>query len=192
MVATAHHQTPVVEELLDGACLTTAALAELTGLTNHSVAQACSKLVSRGWIVRRERGCFELSERGRKAHEAGETVTSGSHSPRTEAKPRRPRRRTGRDKMWSAMRTLRKFALTDLETMSGASRCDAQRYTCVLALAGYLGRLRSEPGTAPTSNGFHRYLLIRPSGPDAPIYRAKLREVFDPNSGEVFKLGEAS
>lgn len=192
MAGTAHHQAPVVQELLGGACLTTAALADLTGLSNHSVAQACCKLVSRGWIVRREKGCFELSAKGRKAAEAGETITSGSHSPRTEASPRRPRRQTVRDRMWTAIRTLKKFTLADLETMAGASRCDAQRYTRVLASAGYLSRLRSEPGTAPTSNGFHRYLLIRPSGPEAPVYRAGRREVYDRNDGEIHRIGGAS
>lgn len=191
MAGEATHQTPVVGALLSGACLTTAALSELTGLPNHSVAQACCKLVSRGWIARRERGCFELSAEGRRAAEAGETITSGSHSPRTEASPRRPRRRTTRDKMWTAIRTMRKFNLSDLETMAGASRCDAQRYALMLMKAGYLSRLRSEPGLAPTSNGFSRYLLIRPSGPEAPVYRAKRKEIYDRNTGETFQIGRA-
>jgi hypothetical protein len=184
-------QTPIVDALMGGACLTTAALVEMTGFEGRRVADACCRLVSRGWIVRRERGCFELSAEGRRAVAAGETITGGPTGPLTQAVPRRPRRRTVRDKMWSAMRVLGKVRIADMETMAGASRDNAQRYVGALEKAGYLVRLRPEPGSAPTSNGYCRWLLVRNSGPEAPVYRALSADVYDRNTGEIYGIGGA-
>ena len=86
------------------------------------------------------------------------------------------------------MRTLQKFSLDELETLGGASRGDAQRYTLVLLKAGYLVRLRPAAGTAPTSNGFGRYLLIRNSGPTAPVYRAGKDDVWDRNEARAYPI----
>jgi hypothetical protein len=182
---------PVVEALTGGACLTTAALAEMTGLGDRDVAKACCSLVSRGWIVRRERGCFELSAIGEKAVAAGEVISSGPTRPLTQAEPRRPRRQTVRDRMWATMRTLRKFRIADLETLAGATRDNAQRYVGALEKTGFLSRLRAEAGTAPTSNGICRWLLIRNSGPAAPVYKAKAAEVYDRNTGSTYPIGGA-
>lgn len=191
MAGTSTRQMPVVDALTGGACLTTTALAELTNLENRDVAKACCGLVSRGWIVRRERGCFELSEAGRKAVAAGEIITSGPTRPLTQADPRRPLRRTIRDKMWAAMRVLQKFRISDLQTMAGASRDNAQRYVGALERTGYLIRLRPEPGSAPTSNGFQRWLLVRNSGPAAPVYRAKAGDIYDRNTSTAYLIGGA-
>lgn len=192
MAGESTRQMPVVEALTGGACLTTAALAEVTRLEGRDVAKACSSLVSRGWIVRRERGCFELSESGRKAVTAGEIITSGPTRPLTQAEPRRPRRRTVRDKMWAAMRVLQKFRIADLQTMAGASRDNAQRYVGALERTGYLIRLRPEPGSAPTSNGYQRWLLVRNSGPAAPVYRANAGDIYDRNTSTAYPIGGAS
>ncbi|PKR90899.1 hypothetical protein CXZ10_06010 [Pleomorphomonas diazotrophica] len=184
-------QMPVVNALQGGACLTTAALAELTGLSDRDVAKACCSLVSRGWVVRRERGCFEMSAVGEKAIAAGGIITSGPTGPLTQAEPRRPRRQTVRDKMWTTMRTLKKFRIADLETLAGATRDNAQRYVGALERTEFLSRLRPEPGTAPTSNGFRRWLLVRNSGPDAPVYKAEAGEVYDRNTGIAYPIGGA-
>ena len=47
-------------------------------------------------------------------------------------------------------------------------------------------------GTAPTSNGFVRWLLLpdRDSGPRAPVASSARRTVFDPHTGETFHLGD--
>ncbi|WP_026784241.1 hypothetical protein [Pleomorphomonas koreensis] len=185
-------QMPVVEALKGGACLTTAALAELTGLEGRDIAKACCALVSRGWIVRRERGCFELSEAGRKADAAGEIITSGPTGPLTQAEPRRPRRQTVRDRMWTTMRTLNKVRIADLETLAGATRDNAQRYVGALEKTGFLARLRAEAGSAPTSNGVCRWLLVRNSGPAAPVYKARAGEIYDRNTGISYPIGDQS
>lgn len=189
MAGAATRQMPVADALMGGECLTTAALAEITGLEGRRVADACCRLVSRGWIVRRERGCFELSPEGRRAIANGETITSGPNGPLTQGEPRRPRRRTIRDKIWTAMLTLRKFRIADLEMMAGASHTNALKYALALEKAGYLTRLRSEPGSAETSNGFVRWLLVRPTGASAPVYRSDRGEVFDRNTSETHNIG---
>ena len=192
MTGTATRQNAVVDALSGGECLTTAALVQLSGLERRAVADACCKLVYRGWIVRRERGCFELSETGRKALEAGETLTSGPVRPLTQKAPRRLRKRTARDAIWSAIVTLKKFRIADLETFTEASHNNALRYVRALEQAGYLSRLRPEPGAAPTSNGFVRWLLIRHTGPAAPVYRVRRSQVYDRNTGETHSIGRAS
>ncbi|MBB4302320.1 putative transcriptional regulator of viral defense system [Rhodobium orientis] len=182
----------IVETLKGGDCLTTAAMVEATGIERRAVATACGRLVTRGWINRRAVGCFELSEKGREAVEAGETITSGPAGPLTQKVPRTRRRRTIRDKMWKTITTLQLFRLGDLETMAGASNTNARKYVLALEKAGYLIRMRREPGTAPTSNGFARWRLIHNTGPEAPVHRIGRREVYDRNTDETHKIGDPS
>lgn len=179
-------QQPIAEKLAGGECLTTAALSQLTGLPQKSVNVACCRLVLRGWIVRRERGCYELTDEGRRALDAGEQLTSGKPGERDRDIPNRPTRQTDRDRMWTTMRVLKKFQIAELETMAGAKYDNARRYVWRLERAGYLARLRPEPGSAPTSNGLQRWLLIRNTGPATPIYRYKSGTIYDPNTGDIF------
>ncbi len=172
----------------DDICLTTQAMVEASGLRREDVSKACCRLVSRGLIVRRERGCFELSEAGRAALAAGLEIKSGPADVLTASVPRRPRRETDRDRIWRAIRMLGKFSLQDLCSRTGASQDNVYRYVRVLAAAGYLAELRRAPGLAPTSNGFCRWSLLVDPGVDAPIYRAPAREVWDPNSATTRPL----
>lgn len=181
-------QTPVLELLAGGSCLTTAQLTQGVGVDRRKVATACGKLVSRGWIVRRERGCFVLSAEGRRALDAGETITSGPNGPLSQDRPRRNRKQTDRDLIWRTIRIQQKFSVADLETVSGASRDNVSRYVWALEKAGYLIKLRREPGTSPTSNGFGRWTLINDPGGLPPIWRPRRREVYDPNSGHTIEV----
>ncbi|WP_341990333.1 hypothetical protein [Azorhizobium sp. AG788] len=174
----------IMRVLEPGQCLTTAEMMERTGYTRRDVAKGCVPLLERGWIDRLERGCFILSEEGRRARAAGETITSGPRRPLTQV-ARRPRRRTVQDKMWSTIRVSRKFDLARLEEMAGASTAGARRFVLALARAGYLTELRRQSGEAPTSNGFKRWLLIEDPGPATPVLKADGR-VWDPNLG-VFR-----
>lgn len=182
-------QMAIAGALSSGACLTTAELAAATGIERSRIADGCCRLITRGWIVRRERGCFELSREGRTALDAGETITSGPRGPLTQGVPRRRRRQTARDRLWSAIRILRKFGLADLEMMTAASRANVMRFVNVLERTGYLAPLRREPGTAPTSQGYRRWLLVRDTGPDAPVFRARRRQLYDANTGETLEIG---
>lgn len=179
MAGQGNRQMEIVRALEPGQCLTTAEMMERTGYSRRDVAKACVPLLERGWIDRLERGCFVLSDEGRRAREAGETITSGPRGPLTQL-ARRPKRRTARDKMWKAIRVSKKFDLARLEAMAGASPEGARKFVAALAKAGYLSALRREPGDAPTSNGFKRWLLIRDTGPETPLIKADGR-VWDPN-----------
>lgn len=182
-----NRQMDIVRVLEPGHCLTTAEMMERTGYTRRDVAKACVPLLERGWIDRLERGCFVLSDEGQRARAAGETITSGPRGPLTQT-ARRPKRRTMRDKMWKAIRVSKKFDLAHLEAMAGASRDGARKFVGALARAGYLSALRREPGDAPTSNGFKRWLLVEDTGPQTPAVKADGR-IWDPNLG-VFKGGQ--
>ena len=182
-------QMAIAGALSAGACLTTAELAAATGIERSRIADGCCRLITRGWIVRRERGCFQLSADGRSALDAGETITSGPRRALTQATPRRRRRQTVRDRIWSTIRVMRKFGLADVEMMTGGSRANVMRYVIALERAGYLTPLRKEPGVAPSSPGFCRWLLVRDTGPTAPVFRARSRDVFDANTGAFHALG---
>lgn len=162
-----------------GPCLTVDEMVERTDYPRRSIADACARLVGRGWVDRLEQGCFTLSAAGRRALASGETITSGPIGPLT-VRARRPRRRTIRDKMWSAIRIAKKFDLARLEEIAGASRTNAQRFVLALARAGFLAELRREPGEAPSSNGFKRWLLVDDPGPATPTIKADGR-IWDPN-----------
>lgn len=179
MAANGTRQMDVVRLLEPGVCLTTAELASGAGYAGKEIADACSRLVRRGWIDREERGCFVLSDEGRRAFAAGETITSGPNGP-IEPQARRPRRRTVRDKMWSTMRLTKKFDLARLEEMAGASNSGARAFATALARAGYLSELRRQPGEAPTSNGHKRWLLVDDTGPLTPVIKSDGR-VWDAN-----------
>jgi hypothetical protein len=162
-----------------GPCLTVDEMVERTAYPRRSVVEACACLVRRGWVDRLERGCFTLSVEGRQALTRGDVVASGPIGPLT-VRARRPKRRTIRDKMWSAIRIAKKFDLARLEEIAGASRTNAQRFVLVLARAGFLTELRRQPGDAPSSNGFKRWLLVDDPGPATPTIKADGR-IWDPN-----------
>ncbi len=103
---------------------------------------------------------------------------------------------TIRDRVWRMLRIRRKVSVPEvIGLLSDASdsadaydrmKSNVQKYLRALNRAGYLVPMRKEPGTALTSNGHNRYMLVRDTGPVAPIMRA--REVFDPNEGRSYEL----
>lgn len=181
-------QMDIARLLAPGPCLTVDEMVERTDYPRRSVVYACSRLVCRGWVDRLEQGCFTLSPEGRRALANGEVITSGPIGPLT-VRARRPRRRTVRDKMWSAIRITKKFDLARLQEITGASAESARRFVGSLARAGYLAELRRQPGEAPTSNGFKRWFLVDDPGPVTPILKSD-RRIWDPNRRE-FREGRS-
>jgi hypothetical protein len=51
---------------------------------------------------------------------------------------------------------------------------------------------RRVQGTAPTSNGFGQYLLLKNTGPLSPTYDSDKGEVYDANTGESMVIGGGS
>lgn len=175
-------QMALVLLLAAGSCLTTSEMVEATGMTRNTVADACVRLVRRGWVDRLERGCFVLSPEGRRAHAGGEKISSAPGHALTQS-ARRPRRRTFRDRVWKAIRIAKKFDLGRIEELAGVQAPAVRRYVRGLTQAGYLTELRRQPGEALTSNGFKRWLLVEDPGPETPVLKTDGR-IWDPNKRE--------
>jgi len=185
MPGLATNQNAILGELARGGCLTTAELVKATGIAPNKVADACGAVIRRGLIERIERGCFRVTPEGAAAAAAGVTIVSGPVGPLTSAVPRRPRRITGRDRLWHAIRTLRKFTLAELMEVSGASRDGAARYVWALTRAGYLTPLRREARFHVTSNGCCRWLLTDNTGAGTPTLNRAGSAIHDPNDGRT-------
>ena len=177
----------VASALAAGGCHTTCEISIAVGFERKKVAFACSRLVSRGWATRKERGCFEMTAEGREAHSAGETLKPGPNGPLTQERPRRPLRSTTLDKIWRAIRIQRKFTIGSITEVTGASVDNAGKVIRTLCRAGYLVELSPEPGFALTSNGFKRWSLIDDTGFLAPSFVKRDGEsrVYDRNAGAL-------
>lgn len=188
MSGLASRQMPILRALENGACMTTDELGEAVGLDRRAVSSACCRLLVRGLIDRKEVGCFEITSEGTELLKCGEPITSGPVRPLTQSHPRTNRKEPVRDKIWRAMRITRKFSIADLQVISGAGYENARRYVLALQRAGYLYRLRTEKGFARTSSGFVRWSLVRDTGPAAPVWRPRRRQVFDRNDGVTHEV----
>ena len=196
MPGEATRQMEVLSALEGRDCLTTEQIAAQTGLARRAVVSGAACLISRGYLERAEVGCYRLTDAGREARLTGAPLTSGPNGPLSQARPKKRRRRTFRDRLWAAMRLKGKFTVGDLLDVvrgDGEDGYDnALRYCRALEAAGLLNRLaRRAPGTAITSNGFIRFALIRDPGPAAPVVRAGGR-VWDPNAGAIVERGATS
>lgn len=95
----------------------------------------------------------------------------------------KPRVRTARDRMWSAIRVLKRFDLPTLMISSGASRRSAEDFVNCLQRAGYLSRLHR--GNARRGD-WSRYSLVNNPGPRTPriTTQAGQRLLIDGNTGQ--------
>ena len=162
----------------------------LERVSGRSLENALLKLRRRGWVALEE--CrYRITSAGRAFLDSGKRVTSGPRGPETGR-----RRYTGtlRERVWRAIRIRRKFSALEIIPLvvKGAEK-DAEsnvgKYLRALTRSGFLAALPSrERGTAPTSNGFKRYLLVRDSGPQAPLWRMGRSTVYDPNTEEEHRL----
>lgn len=167
-------------------CITEAQLIALTGYDAKAVENCCHKLRRIGLLQKTARGCHKLTDAGRAAVKAGTTVRSGPRGPQSGVKI--VRKETLRSRAWAAMRIRHKASIDDIALLvaQGDERDlqgNIEKYFRALARAGYLRQLTvRESGTAPTSNGFVRYLLINDTGPLAPVWRPSRGSVYDPNT----------
>jgi hypothetical protein len=132
-------------------------------------------------------GCYQLTPEGLAAAAAGEVITSGPKGPGQKVPEYRD---TFRQRAWTSMRMQRLFTVPDIvleaaRTEDGNPVDNLQRYLKALAAAGYV---RVSPhrveATAPTSNGYKRFLLHRDTGPRAPVVLSKRPGIHDFNTGE--------
>lgn len=168
-------------------CITEARMAELTGFDAKAVENCCLKLRAHGFLTRTARGCHKLTPAGVVAFQEGAKLRSG---PKGAHIGRKTVPGTVRDRAWSALRITGKGSIPDVIMLAAEGgekniSNNIGKYFRALARAGYLRQLRvREPGTSPTSNGHVRWLLVRNSGPLAPVWRVKAGTVYDPNTEE--------
>jgi hypothetical protein len=166
-------------------CLTLDLLTELTALDRHQLTAAVSGLVSRGWVERRERGCYQATVAGVAAVAAGEQPRSG---PQGQAPRRGPKRKTLRQRCWNAMRITRKFTAPDLVALARRDsdadpNVNIQKYLLALRKAGIIAPLPKRlKDDRRGSNGLVVYLLLINNGPLAPMVLSDGSGVRDPNT----------
>lgn len=178
-------------------CLTIAAMAEASDMDRRKVFNRCDVLRRRKFIEHVRTDCYRITALGRGIVERGGRIRSGPARGATAGK-RPVDRKTLRAKVWTALRQLEKGTAGDMLALAktGTERDalnNARKYLQVLCRAGYVTPLKTrEPGTAPTSAGFVRYLLVKNTGPLPPVYHPSEDVVRDPNIGEEIELAEAS
>jgi len=99
------------------------------------------------------------------------------------------RRDNTRQKIWDAMKVSSRFdkhqlALLVLESDSSGHMRSIGEYLTALNRAGYIRILKHSNGQGCGGNAT-RYLLFRDTGPLAPRYSKRHRNVYDPNTGET-------
>lgn len=179
--------TAVLTKLASGQCLTIDQLAVELDLTHRQVSDAAAKLFKRDYLERKAVGCYQLTDAGEAAAITGEIITSG---PRGPIEKTRFKRNTFRHRAWIAMRIRRRFTVPDLiadasKVSDGNPADNLQRYLRGLKKVGYVAELPNrEEGTAITSNGFKRWMLLRDTGPKAPVILKEPRGIHDFNLGK--------
>lgn len=158
------------------------------------IINTASRLVIDGYIERTEKGVYRITKAGKKIIDDGIELKSGKPAKRTGV--RKMRADSLRQRMWNAMRHQggKPFSLPDILTVAlkkdeetTHTYNNAGQYMRQLKKTGFLLTLtRRQPGTAPGSNGFQLYKVIRDNGDTAPVVRVRKKQVFDPNTREVF------
>lgn len=169
-------------------CITEARMAELTGLTAKQVENCCDRLRRHGFITRTGKGCHKLTDAGREAWQAGVDLRSGPKGPQESGQRRRD---PGlRQRAWNALRLGRKLTIDDvvMRAAEGEERNaydNVRKYVRALIRIGYIAVMpqREAPLNA-NSNGCRRMLLVKDTGPQAPVWRASRDSVYDPNIEE--------
>lgn len=171
-------------------CLTLDDLVRHIERPRKHITSAICHLITDRYVVRRERGCYEVTAAGVKAHKKG--YTCGPRRQRTSLP--KPRSNTIRQRCWTLLRMRRRQSTYDLVASARSERDRAPQKSVLkfmrsLERAGYVARLDARaPGTAPTSNGYVNWLLVRDTGPVAPIFNHIAGTVRDGNTGETIAL----
>ncbi|MBB96951.1 MAG: hypothetical protein CML68_20435 [Rhodobacteraceae bacterium] len=113
---------------------------------------------------------------------------TGYHAPRLRQDGSVVTQGQAAEQLWTSMRILKRF--TSLELMETATieipEGTAKAYCRTLLAAGYLKVLRK---AEPAKGRIALYQLIRQSGPKPPQVQ-RVKRVFDPNTGDVYPLGD--
>jgi len=167
-------------------CVWSGAVHPIADTDRATFNHATATLLARGFVERcywtgedkRKKGGYRITKAGREALATGWSGKSGSTAARM--------RTAGgvAAKTWHALRMSVSASLDDLQMLVGqggerALRSSIEKYVRALERAGYL--------TRRTSGGL-RWFLSNNTGPEAPLWRSRHGQVFDPNTGELIDL----
>jgi hypothetical protein len=178
--------------LAAGQEITPAHAGELVGRARRITQGALSRLATRG-LAQSLAGVYAVTPDGIAFAESGGEIKPGPRGPRGTP---RVVEDTMRAKAWRAIRIKGKFGLDDLarSVLDGSEPGkdpinNLSRYVSALAATGYLAEMaRRTPGHAVTSPGKKRWLLVRDTGPKAPVRREN-GDVWDRNEGRIYPRG---
>lgn len=173
----------VAHALSDGRCYAIRDIALRSSLPEARTGGACARLIRRGWVERRELGCYRLTAEGAAALARGDIIRSGDFKPRTERLPRRPLRETARDRVWRAIRVLQKFSCAEIENLAEASHANVLGYVRALQEAGYLSMTSGPRAGRRFLADTARWLLVDDPGPKTLVPR-RSGKLYDPNRGQ--------
>lgn len=156
-------------------------------IPRNQVNTAICKLVQHGFVERIEQGCYQLTKSGKTAVANDDFYDNEQHK-KPERKTAKLKKRTNRDRIWTAIRILEKFTIDEVIIRSSANRKNTTNYVRMLERAGFIVKIRKAPDGKLTSNGVNVFRLVRNNGELAPIYSAKKKAVIDPNSHEEWEV----
>jgi hypothetical protein len=163
---------------VSGECMHLMDICDATGLPRDKVVSLIAALSRNGLVSRVHHTCYRRTPAGDAA------LHAGNFKKRTAA------RKSGlRDKLWTALRMLRKATIPELlELIDTSGRKDpagvAADYLLVLRKAGVTAVARRRiAGTVSGSTGFAQHILVRDLGPRAPQWRPTIKQLIDPNNG---------
>lgn len=160
--------------------ITVTQLVEATGLHRSSVTRYLNALTAAGYLEAHE---------GAPGHASTWVLIRdvGHHAPRVRADGSKVTQGEIYEQIWRGMYMLKSFTFLDLIQHASIeiAEATAKDYCKRLLAAGYL---RVERKADPHRAQIAKYLLIRNRGPQAPQVQRVL-QVYDPNSREIFALG---
>ena len=172
--------TALLRAMADGGTHRTADLAESLALSGDQVSYAATRLAMLGYLERHAAGHYQLTPAGLEAARSGVRITSGSHKVRMV-------RNSLRQRAWRAMRVRNRFTVGDLVSDAAREGEDGyrhiQQYLWQLQAAGYVTPAGRTAALRRRSNGYRIYALARNTGPLAPVFRAAMKLLHDPNTG---------
>lgn len=187
---------PVLKHLAAnrGACVTLDELESALPMKRQHISSLMFRLITDKYVVRRERGCFQVTAAGIAADAKG--YKPGPQREKR-AEKRKPNKSSMAQRVWKTLRLRRRATIPEI--VANAARGDeldaaasVQRYLHRLSRAGYVKKLKVKvPGTAPNSRGFAVWLLLKDTGPIAPGFYSLKQELVDHNTGERVAIGGA-
>ena len=184
----------LLQLLAQGQKLKPSEAAKLMSKSRQLMQEGFSKLAKRGYAISLS-GEYVCTPEGLIFAQSGQEIKSGPAG----FERQKPRVIDGsiRTKAWRAMRIKVKFSLEDLgrSVLDGSEGGkdpleNIRKYVAGLQKTGYLIEMKRRiPGSAPTSNGSKRWMLVRNTGPLAPVIR-KGNQVWDQNEERNYPFAE--